>query len=51
MPSKITIIQGHPDSSRQHLCHALANAYADAAAQTGHSVSRVEIGGLDFPLL
>jgi putative NADPH-quinone reductase len=39
MPRKITIIQGHPDSSRQHLCHALA----DAAAQAGHNVCRVEI--------
>jgi putative NADPH-quinone reductase len=51
MPSKITIIRGHPDSSRHHLCHALADAYADAAAQAGHSVSRVEIAGVEFPLL
>ena len=51
MPSKITIIQGHPDSSRQHLCHALADAYAHAAAQAGHSVTRVEIAGIEFPLL
>jgi putative NADPH-quinone reductase len=51
MPSKIIIIQGHPDSSRQHLCHALADAYADAAAQAGHSVSRVEIAASNFPLL
>jgi len=51
MPSKITIIQGHPDSSRHHLCHALADAYADAAAQAGHSVVRVRIAGIEFPLL
>jgi putative NADPH-quinone reductase len=51
MPSKITIIQGHPDSTRRHLCHALADAYADAAAQAGHSVSRFEIAGIEFPLL
>ena len=51
MPSRITIIQGHPDSSRRHLCHALADAYADAAAQAGHSVSRFEIAGIEFPLL
>lgn len=51
MPSKITIIQGHPDSSRRHLCHALADAYADAAAQAGHSVSCVGIAGIEFPLL
>jgi putative NADPH-quinone reductase len=51
MPSKITIIEGHPDSSRRHLCHALADAYADAAAQAGHSVSCVGIAGIEFPLL
>jgi putative NADPH-quinone reductase len=51
MPSRITIIQGHPDSSRRHLCHALADAYADAAARAGHSVSRFEIAGIEFPLL
>ena len=51
MPSKITIIQGHPDSSGRHLCHALGDAYADAAVQAGHSVSRVEIAGIEFPLL
>jgi len=51
MPRKITIIQGHPDCSRQHFCHALADAYADAAAQAGHSVTRIEIAGVDFPLL
>src|SRR6202521_6263600 len=51
MPCSIAIIQGHPDSSRRHLCHALADAYADAAAQAGHSVSRFEIAGIEFPLL
>jgi len=51
LPSKITIIQGHPDYSRRHLCHALADAYADAASQAGHDVSRVEIAGIEFPML
>ncbi len=51
MPSKIVVIQGHPDSSRPHLCHALADAYADAAAKAGHSVIRVEVTGIEFPLL
>src|ERR1700737_4466249 len=51
MSSKITVIQGHPDSSRRHLCHALADAYADAATQAGHSVVRVEVAGIEFPLL
>jgi putative NADPH-quinone reductase len=51
LPSKITIIQGHPDSSRRHLCHALADAYADAASLAGHDVSRIEIAGIAFPML
>jgi putative NADPH-quinone reductase len=49
--SKIVIVQGHPDSARRHLCHALADAYADAAAEAGHSVTRVEIAAIKFPLL
>jgi putative NADPH-quinone reductase len=51
MASKITIIQGHPDCSRQHLCHALADAYAEGAALAGHSFTRVEIARIEFPLL
>ena len=51
MLRKITLIQGHPDSSRRHLCHALADAYADAAEQAGHSVTRVEIADIGFPML
>jgi hypothetical protein len=51
MPSKITIIQGHPDSTRRHLCHALADAYADAAEQAGHSVTRIEVADIEFPML
>ena len=33
------------------LCHALADAYADGAAGAGHSVSRIDVSRLDFPLL
>jgi putative NADPH-quinone reductase len=51
MPSKIIVIQGHPDSSRRHLCHALADAYDDAAVKAGNSVTRVEISDIEFPLL
>ena len=51
MASKITIIQGHLDSSLPHLCHALADAYAEGAALAGHSVTRVEIARIEFPLL
>ncbi|UWQ35653.1 NAD(P)H-dependent oxidoreductase (plasmid) [Leisingera sp. M527] len=33
---RILIVQGHPDSSQQHFCHALAQSYAEAAMQAGH---------------
>jgi len=48
---RILILQGHPDASAPHLCHALAAAYAEGARQAGHEVRLVEIAGLDFPLL
>lgn len=48
---RILIIQGHPDASQRHLGPALAQAYADAAAQAGHEVRIVTPASLDFPLL
>lgn len=51
MGKRILIIQGHPDRSREHLCHALADAYADAARSAGHSVESIEPAQLDFDLL
>ncbi|WP_070988170.1 NAD(P)H-dependent oxidoreductase [Halofilum ochraceum] len=51
MPASILIIQGHPDPDQKHFCHALADAYAEAAEQAGHSVRRVEIARLEFPLI
>jgi len=47
----IAIIQGHPDPAAGHLCHGLADAYAAAAEAAGHQVKRIEVAGLDFPLL
>lgn len=51
MPSRILIIQGHPDPAGGHLCHALAEAYAEGARAGGHPVARLEIAALEFPLL
>jgi putative NADPH-quinone reductase len=51
MQRKIVIIQGHPDASAVHFGHALADAYAVAAANAGHQIRRIEIARLDFPLL
>jgi putative NADPH-quinone reductase len=47
----ITIIQGHPDGHSRHLCHALADEYADGARSAGHSVRLIDLGKLEFPLL
>ncbi|MCP4329141.1 MAG: NAD(P)H-dependent oxidoreductase [Alphaproteobacteria bacterium] len=51
MPKSIAIIQGHPDPSGTHFCHALAEAYADGASSAGHDVERIDVAGLEFPLL
>ncbi len=47
----ILILQGHPDPAGGHLCHALAQAYADGALEAGHSVEMIDIAQLHFPLL
>lgn len=51
MAARILILQGHPDCATRHLCHALAQAYADGARGAGHAVETVEAGLIDFPLL
>lgn len=51
MQRSILIIQGHPDESEPHFCHALADAYRAGAKAAGHSVNEVRLGALEFPLL
>ena len=51
MSKRILIIQGHPDASQPHLCHALASSYNVGAQSAGHSVKHVNVAELDFPLL
>ena len=51
MPERIVLIQGHPDAAVPHFCHALADAYAQGAAEAGHELRRIEIARLDFPML
>lgn len=51
MPKRIAIIQGHPDATARHFCHALADEYAKGAEDGGHDVMRIEVAALDFPLL
>ena len=48
---RILLIQGHPDASEPHLCHALASSYATGAQHAGHTVRHVNVSTLDFPLL
>jgi putative NADPH-quinone reductase len=47
----ILILQGHPDASEPHLCHALAQAYTEGAQGAGHEVRELRVAELDFPLL
>ena len=51
MPRQLAIIQGHPDPAGGHLCHALADAYAESAIEAGHQVDRIELAKLDFPMV
>jgi putative NADPH-quinone reductase len=48
---RLVVIQGHPDPAGGHLCHGLADAYADGAQAAGHAVSRIEVARLAFPSL
>lgn len=48
---RVLLIQGHPDALLPHLCHALADAYAQGAEEAGIEVRRVDLARLDFPLL
>jgi putative NADPH-quinone reductase len=51
MSKRILLIQGHPDASQPHLCHALAASYNAGAELAGHTVRHVNVAQLDFPLL
>jgi putative NADPH-quinone reductase len=51
MARHIVIIDGHPDRSKERLCHALAEAYAEGARAAGHKVQKFEIAAIDFPFL
>ncbi|MEK7869163.1 MAG: NAD(P)H-dependent oxidoreductase [Nitrospirota bacterium] len=51
MAKHIAIIQGHPDFTVRHFCHALADEYAKGAEDGGHDVMRIDVATLDVPLL
>ncbi|WP_230529813.1 NAD(P)H-dependent oxidoreductase [Microvirga roseola] len=51
MPHRIAIIDGHPDSERNHFCHALAQAYREGAEESGHMVRTITLGSMDLPFV
>ena len=51
MSKRILLIQGHPDASEPHLCHALASSYFAGAEESGHAIRQTNVAELDFPLL
>jgi len=51
MSKRILVIQGHPDGSEPHLCHALAASYANGAADAGRPLRQINLAEIDFPLL
>ena len=48
---RILVVQGHPDASTPHLCHALSSSYTAGAQESGHEVRQLDVGKLEFPLL
>lgn len=51
MTKHILIIQGHPDATKQHFCHAIASAYENGAKNSNYSVKTINVAQLDFPIL
>jgi putative NADPH-quinone reductase len=51
MTRRIAIIQGHPDTTARHFCHALAEAYLKGARSGGFEVRLIDVASMDFTLL
>jgi len=51
MQKHVLIIQGHPDATKQHFCHAIASAYKNGARNSNYSVKTINVARLDFPIL
>ena len=47
----VLILNGHPDPASKGLCHALAEAYAAGAQESGRTVRRIDVAALDFGFL
>jgi len=48
MGRHIAIVQGHPDDSARHFCHALADEYAKGTEDGGYEVKRIDMAGWTF---
>ncbi len=48
---RIAIIQGHPDQTNPHYCHAIAQAYKQGAEHGGHITQTIEAASLSTPFL
>ncbi len=51
MDRSVCILQGHPHSAARHLCHSIADAYADGARSAGAKVRRIDLGSMDIAML
>ena len=51
MDRTVCILQGHPDGKGKHLCHAIADAYADGAKLARARIRRIGLGAMDIPML
>ncbi|MBT9291729.1 NAD(P)H-dependent oxidoreductase [Prosthecodimorpha staleyi] len=51
MSRRIAIILGHPDPAPERFCRALAAAYAEGARTAGHTVTLVDLSGIEIPFL
>ena len=51
MSKKILIIDAHPDPDPARFVHALADAYADGARESGHDVRRLDLSKIEIPFL
>jgi putative NADPH-quinone reductase len=51
MRKKIVIIDGHPDPERTRLGHALADAYAQGAIETGNETRVITVSELEIAFL
>jgi putative NADPH-quinone reductase len=49
--TRVAIVHGHPDPTKPHFNHALAEAYAAAARDAGHDVREIHVARMAFSLL